>query len=143
MSKFVTLLGVEPIARCLGSEDDDLREAAQRVLEALATANPLHSNAVQRAALAFLHHQASATQRTAAMLLRTLELEVPPSTEYVPLGKQLLRSIDVQVQYEGKEFLKMTIKYEHLRELVLKELVEALVPSVNVIAEVTRAEGKL
>ena len=133
--------GIDPIARCLGSEDDNLRDNAQRLLEALATANPSHSNTVQHTALTYLHHSAAATQRTAAMLLRTLELEMQPCAEYVPLGKQLLRSTDVQVQYEGKEFLKMTVRYDHLRDTVIRALVDALVPSVNVIAEVTRADG--
>jgi hypothetical protein len=113
---------------------------------------------IQTAVLSCLSSQLPHAQRTAAMLLRSLECEVsfmfcrglvqligrvqlPPTPEFVPLGRLLLRSHDIQVQYEGRMLMKMLVEHDNLRSLTLKALVELLTPSVNVIAEVTRAEG--
>jgi hypothetical protein len=135
--------GIEPIVRCLAATDETLREEARTLLVTLATANRQFASNIQRAVLLYFHHSQPGTQRAAAMLLRELEDEIPPTPEYVALGKVLLRSSNVQVRHEGGALLRMLAARDELRRAVMAALVESLAPSVSVIAEVTRAECTL
>eukprot|EP00698_Gefionella_okellyi_P022713 TRINITY_DN7563_c0_g1_i2.p1 TRINITY_DN7563_c0_g1~~TRINITY_DN7563_c0_g1_i2.p1 ORF type:complete len:491 (+),score=125.81 TRINITY_DN7563_c0_g1_i2:490-1962(+) len=119
---------------------DVTRDTARTVLQSLATGNPMHLADVQSALLGTLSSHVPAAQCAAAMMLRSLEHEMPPTDEYASLSKSLLRSSDIRVQYEGGEVLKMLLKYDDLRRNVLDLVLEALAPSINAIAEVTRTE---
>jgi len=119
--------GVKVAVECLiGSQDEGFQEEARILLLNLGRGNPRFQVHVAEMVLSLLSSGSSGAQRMGAQCTRTFMLTLPPGFDYVAAVIPMLRSGDLQVQYEAAELFSALAKYSYLQETVVSELVGVL-----------------
>lgn len=119
--------GVKVIVECLiKSQDETFQEEARILLLNLGRGNPRFQVHVAEMVLSLLSCSNNGAQRTGAQCTRTFMLSLPPGFDYVAACVPMLRSRDLQVQYEAAELLKNLSKYAYLHEALVRQLLGVL-----------------
>lgn len=122
--------GIRAIAECLAkSKSDETQDVAKNLLLSLAEGNPRFCGQVYRGLIALLPCTSPKAQQMAAQCLQVVQPLVEaahPSIVEPLLG--LLRTLHLEVQYEGLELIKLLMNYE-VKEKLLTGLVRLLKPS--------------
>merc|ERR1712159_931528 len=124
--------GVKVIVECLiRTQDEGFQEEARILLLNLGRGNPRFQVHVAEMVLSLLSSGNSGAQRMGAQCTRTFMLTLPPGFEYVAACIPMLRSADLQVQYEAAELLNALAKYSYLHEHVVGQLVSVLATPIS------------
>ena len=112
--------GVKVVVDCLvQSKNETLQEEARILLLNLGRGNPRFQVHVAEMVLSLLGTNNTGAQRTGAQCTRTFMQTLPPGFDYVSSAIPMLKSADLQVQYEAMELLKNLLKYTYLHEVCL------------------------
>lgn len=119
--------GVKVAVDCLiRSQDEAFQEEARILLLNLGRGNPRFQVHVAEMVLSLLSSGNGGAQRMGAQCTRTFMLTLPPGFEYVAACIPMLRSGDLQVQYEAAELLNALAKYSYLHDVLVKQLIGVL-----------------
>lgn len=138
--------GVRAVCECLTkSESLACQEACRRVLLNLANGNPRYLNQIYKAMIMLLKSNSPKAQRIAAQTIQ----EIQPSIETVNLTVvdpvlSLLRSLHIEVQYEGCLLIKQLVQYNSICQDLLAGLVALLRPSdmeLNELSETLKEQN--
>lgn len=123
--------GIRAVAECLSqSKDMDCRDECKIVLKELSTGNPKYQQQVYKAMIALLKSASAYAQQIAAQLLQyVLPMMDGPNIAIIQPCLLLLRSLHIEVQYEGCQLIKLLINYNNIQKDVLSALVQLLQPT--------------
>jgi len=105
------------------SEDESFQEEARILLLNLGRGNPRFQVHVAEMVLTLLSGDNSGAQRMGAQCTRAFMLTLPPGFDYVASCVPMLRSRDLQVQYEAAQLIEAFAKYSYLHESLVSELI--------------------
>jgi len=109
--------GVKVVVDCLvQSKNEAFQEESRILLLNLGRGNPRFQVHVAEMVLSLLGTNNTGAQRTGAQCTRTFMQTLPPGFDYVASAIPMLKSADLQVQYEAMELLKNLLKYTYLHE---------------------------
>eukprot|EP00656_Telonema_subtile_P003146 TRINITY_DN11440_c0_g1_i4.p1 TRINITY_DN11440_c0_g1~~TRINITY_DN11440_c0_g1_i4.p1 ORF type:complete len:317 (-),score=71.04 TRINITY_DN11440_c0_g1_i4:347-1297(-) len=108
------------------SRDETLQEEARILLLNLGRGNPRFQVHVAESVLALLGCGNSVAQRMGAQSTRQYMQTLPPGFDYVTACIPMLKSGDLQVQFEASELLKALSKYAYLHEAIVDNLIKVL-----------------
>lgn len=136
--------GVKVVVECLiNSKNDSFQEEARILLLNLGRGNPRFQVHVAEMVLSLLSSNNTGAQRTGAQCTRTFMQTLPPGFDYVSSCIPMLKSSDLQVQYEAMELLKNLLKYSYLHEALVSNLLGVLTYEIpREVTEKAMAESK-
>ena len=123
--------GIRAVAECLAkSTGITCRDECKNVLQELTTGNPKYQHQVYKAMIALLKSSSPDAQQIAAQLLQYVQpMMDAPSISIIHPSLLLLRSLHVEVQYEGCQLIELLMNYNDIQKEVLVGLVNLLQPS--------------
>lgn len=123
--------GIRAVAECLAkSKTEETQDACRNLLLMLAQGNPKFQTQVYKGLIALLPCSSPKAQQMAAQSLRTVQPIVQTANASIvePL-LNLLKTLHLEVQFEGIELIKELMEYEEVADLLQKGLVGLLHPS--------------
>eukprot|EP00163_Fabomonas_tropica_P011771 TRINITY_DN2264_c0_g2_i3.p1 TRINITY_DN2264_c0_g2~~TRINITY_DN2264_c0_g2_i3.p1 ORF type:complete len:731 (+),score=147.00 TRINITY_DN2264_c0_g2_i3:273-2465(+) len=126
--------GIKIILETLAfSYDDDTQACCKNLILPLGRGNPMYQSILQQGLLATLKTYSNpGAQRIAAQSLRVLYRDIPFTKECLEPTLALFKSLDIQVQHEGFELIKLLASDPQLSVSVVTRIVELLTPSSHV-----------
>jgi len=123
--------GVKVVVECLiKSKNEAFQEEARILLLNLGRGNPRFQVHVAEMVLSLLSSNNTGAQRTGAQCTRTFMQTLPPGFDYVVSCIPMLKSSDLQVQYEAMELLKNLQKYTYLHDALVSNLLGVLAQEI-------------
>ncbi|XP_021362451.1 uncharacterized protein C1orf228 homolog isoform X2 [Mizuhopecten yessoensis] len=123
--------GIRAVAECLAkSKTEETQDACRNLLLMLAQGNPKFQTQVYKGLIALLPCSSPKAQQMAAQSLRTVQPIVQTANVSIvePL-LNLLKTLHLEVQFEGVELIKELMAYDEVADLLQKGLVGLLHPS--------------
>ncbi|XP_033738661.1 armadillo-like helical domain containing protein 1 [Pecten maximus] len=123
--------GIRAVAECLAkSKTEETQDACRNLLLMLAQGNPKFQTQVYKGLIALLPCSSPKAQQMAAQSLRTVQPIVQTANVSIvePL-LNLLKTLHLEVQFEGIELIKELMAYDEVAALLQKGLVGLLHPS--------------
>ncbi|XP_069126971.1 armadillo-like helical domain containing protein 1 [Argopecten irradians] len=123
--------GIRAVAECLAkSKTEETQDACRNLLLMLAQGNPKFQTQVYKGLIALLPCSSPKAQQMAAQSLRTVQPIVQTANVSIvePL-LNLLKTLHLEVQFEGIELIKELMAYDEVADLLQKGLVGLLHPS--------------
>lgn len=114
------------VASMISSKDETLQEEARILLLNLGRGNPRFQVHVAESVLSLLGCDNPVAQRMGAQSTRQYMQTLPPGFDYVSSCIPMLKSGDLQVQYEASELMRALSKYAYLHEAIVDQLVQVL-----------------
>jgi len=123
--------GIKAVAECLArSNSIECQDACKNVLQELSVGNPKYLNQVYKALISLLRSSSPEAQQIAAQILQNVQPMVESaSISIVDPVLMLLRSLHLEVQYEGFQLIKLLISYDSIKTQLLNGLVGLVKPS--------------
>lgn len=123
--------GIKAIAQCLTKcESIDCQNACKIILKELSVGNPKYLHQIYKVMIALLKSLSPEAQRIAAQILQLIQPKMDnASIGIVDPALMLLRSLHLEVQYEGFQLITILMMYENIKLGILTGLVGSLKPS--------------